>query len=387
MSIPRVTILSDLSSIGPNGATSDLIREHVNEGLEVVGLFLFYERFVAKEASFWDPWIQILPKELSNTIFFNEAEMMELQGSPLYDMTEHLQGQLLETWQRYCRLFVGDGPGQFPDEEFTLERYKWSLATSWARTFLVTLVPDDSNESGETNENKQATAFIPLADLLNYNTNDPCGGDMDETYEFFKVWSNSPLPADHQLFIEYGSKGNTELTLYYGFALENNPFNVIKLAYEINDTDEFFAQKLGLIKTLLSIEPYIANQSSSYFEVSLRQGEPNAESSTTVLPFIRIHAIKSEGEIEAAKEGVQTPLSLENETAAIQLLEEKCRTCLAHYPTSIEDDERLLSGSLSSKEFVAVMARLEEKRMYRFAAEQARGRLLAQMYPLSPGSS
>lgn len=377
MSIPRITILSDHSSIGPNGKTSDLIREHVKEGLEVVGLFLFYEKFVVGEASFWKPWIQILPEELTNTIFFNDVELSLLQGSSLLEMTHHLKAQLADTWQHYCSLFVGEEDGLFPKESFTLERYKWALATAWARTFLVSLSPPENPEEEDL---KQATAFIPLADMLNYSANDPCGGDMDETYQSFRVWSNSPLSADQQIFIEYGSKGNTELLLYYGFVLPNNPYSVIKLSYTLSDSEPFYSEKLQLIKGLLGLEPYATH---NCFEVTLRQGEPNSEANSSVLPFLRLHAICSLQDLQAAVESTANPLSVQNETSAMKLLAEKCISSFANYPTTIEEDEVLLKSSLSSRsEYVAILSRLEEKRMYRFIIEQAEGRLISQLSPL-----
>jgi hypothetical protein len=92
----------------------------VTEDLEVLALFLFYERYIQKENSFWKPWIgmyentyffgylshpihpssnsnlpslrplfllfhfaDILPQEMSQTVFFATDELNELKGSSI----------------------------------------------------------------------------------------------------------------------------------------------------------------------------------------------------------------------------------------------------------------------------------------------------------------
>jgi len=56
----KLFLTDDSQEIGPHGDVGRFIRKYVTEDLEVLALFLFYERFLKNERSFWFPWIGIM---------------------------------------------------------------------------------------------------------------------------------------------------------------------------------------------------------------------------------------------------------------------------------------------------------------------------------------
>jgi hypothetical protein len=56
--------------------------------------------------------------------------------------------------------------------------------------------------------------------------------------------------------VEYGNKGNTELLLYYGFAIQGNPFTTVKIAFDLDRDDPNFNWKVQKLKETIHLEPY-----------------------------------------------------------------------------------------------------------------------------------
>jgi len=115
-----------------------------------------------------------------------------------------------------------------------------------------------SNEAPNPNT---VTAFIPFADMLNYKPIDVCGGDITTPDEdTFRVWSSRPIEKGEQVFIEYGNKGNTELSLYYGFSLFDNPFTSVKIAFYLDPDLPLYAWKRDKLKSAINLDPYHVDQ-------------------------------------------------------------------------------------------------------------------------------
>ena len=48
----------------------------------LLSIFLLYEKYVSRDASFWKPYIDILPKSYDTTVYFKPDEMKLLMQSP-----------------------------------------------------------------------------------------------------------------------------------------------------------------------------------------------------------------------------------------------------------------------------------------------------------------
>ena len=57
------------------------------------------------------------------------------------------------------------------------------------------------------------------------------------------VYSDRTYKQFEQVFISYGDKGNSDLLLLYGFALERNPFNSVEISVGLSKEDPLYNQK------------------------------------------------------------------------------------------------------------------------------------------------
>eukprot|EP01100_Stratorugosa_tubuloviscum_P006458 TRINITY_DN2788_c2_g1_i3.p1 TRINITY_DN2788_c2_g1~~TRINITY_DN2788_c2_g1_i3.p1 ORF type:complete len:470 (+),score=192.77 TRINITY_DN2788_c2_g1_i3:59-1411(+) len=360
--VPREAILGDDSKIiGDNGRVGEFLRQNITEGLELVALMILYERFVRAENSFWYPWIKILPKQLSHTVYWNEEELNEVRGCALYELTHCLHRQLQKKHLEYKKLLV---PDYFPEEALTLENYKWAICSSWARTFLIT-VYDEFDDSKHTN----VTAFVPFADMLNYHAERNCKAQLDASNKFFRIWAPWPISKGEQLFVEYGNKGNTELMMYYGFHLENNPFSAVRLSFCIEPNDRFLDKKKQILKSQIDLEPFLTgSDGAQWFEVQIGKVDLTyavEEDQVKVLPFLRVLVCDDENELDIAVKEIKNILSLTNELNIYVALKMKCESLIASYPTTPADDLKILSTENLSNyhRFAAIKTRLEEKQI------------------------
>lgn len=120
-----------------------------------LALHLMVER--ANPNSYWKPFLNMIPQEYSQSIFFNTEEMHELEGSNLHLLTEKLKHQIKVDYNHiFPKLFL-EFPEVFTSEgDFGIAQYKWALATIWSRAFDLTI-----------NGQKQRV-LVPFADLFNH---------------------------------------------------------------------------------------------------------------------------------------------------------------------------------------------------------------------------
>ena len=93
-------------------------------------------------------------------------------------------------------------------------------------------------------------ALVPYADLMNHNPYSRTyidaqrsGMPLISRTEEVAVYSDRPYKQFEQVFISYGEKGNADLLLLYGFALERNPFNSVEISVGLSKDDPFMTKK------------------------------------------------------------------------------------------------------------------------------------------------
>lgn len=103
-------------------------------------------------------------------------------------------------------------PAQFPLEEFTYERFKFSFNSVQARAFGRRL---------------PWTAMVPFADCLNHtNVQTKYDFDVDSNgvFRLFPTGDNH-YPRGAEVFNSYGRRPNENLLMDYGFAIFNNEWD------------------------------------------------------------------------------------------------------------------------------------------------------------------
>lgn len=104
--------------------------------------------------------------------------------------------------------------GEFPEEQYTLERFAFAWKTIQARTFGRRL---------------PWTALVPFADCLNHaNVATKYDFDVDDNGCFRLYPSRSTAyAAGAEAFNSYGRRPNFQLLLDYGFALQDNEWDYV----------------------------------------------------------------------------------------------------------------------------------------------------------------
>ena len=121
------------------------------------------------------------------------------------------------------------GPGGIvlPVEKMTVELFLWAFVMLLSRAARLS-----SKLGGEE------LALVPYADLMNHNPYSNTyidaqrsGMPLISRTEEVAVYADRGYKKFEQVFINYGEKGNADLLLLYGFALERNPFDAGELNF------------------------------------------------------------------------------------------------------------------------------------------------------------
>lgn len=198
--------------------------------------------------------------------------------------------------------------------------------------------------------------LLPIADLMNHSGKSTTLLRYDASVDAFVIRAREPLRKGDELFISY-NRPNDELLQFYGFVEKDNPYD----RYLFCDTlNQFFNQ------TRFPQLPFFDGGKVSQKLLNLRSlSGGGVELSKT-----------TEGGVEFNPVFLKVLRKvLSNEKEVQKLLREVCVRELDRKPTTIEEDETILSllrrrPESSQKKILAVQYRLLTKRLLRKGAEQ-----------------
>ncbi|CAF4350832.1 unnamed protein product, partial [Adineta steineri] len=200
-------------------------EQHIDQETLILTLFLLHERSKGIK-SFWYPHIQVLPTTFSTPLFHKENYV---ESTSVYYLTETMRQSMSEV----CDLIN--------PKTFTLEDFLWAYTIIDSRGFKLT---------------DFGTTLIPLADFANHvsfaQEASLCSKGVDkQTNRFILKTTDKKIQAGDELCLKYNNElANWQLLLYYGFAIENNPFDSILLEIKMdpNDTYEMEMKKNAFTK-------------------------------------------------------------------------------------------------------------------------------------------
>lgn len=155
-------------------ARRELGKTHIPAGTSeyiAIALLLIHERYIKKEASFWFPYINILPdtEEVNPSYCWSDDEIMQLEGSPAVLSTRSLQAKLKA---EYAELFAPEGifslnPESFPGADasmkgsgpYSFSNFEWAFTMLFSRAIRLE----------KLSEGAGAVALVPYADLINHS--------------------------------------------------------------------------------------------------------------------------------------------------------------------------------------------------------------------------
>jgi hypothetical protein len=202
----------------PKSDLFDQTDQHIDRETLILTLFLLHERSKGI-TSLWYPYIQLLPNTYTTPLFHKENY---LENTSVFYLTQTMRQSMSEV----CDLINSN--------TFTLEDFLWAYTTIDSRAFKLT-------EFG--------TILIPLADLANHvsfaqEANLYSMGIDKQTDRFVLKTTDKKILDGEELCLKYNNElANWQLLLYYGFAIENNPFDTILLELKI-DPDETYEMEM-----------------------------------------------------------------------------------------------------------------------------------------------
>ena len=306
--------------------------------------FLFYEK-QKKEASFWKPFIDLLPATFNVPLVWDEQDLKELKGTGVYADALKWNDDTNEKYKLFKKFLKTKSARKMFDKtfvkEFQREDFVWAYAVLDSRTIWI---------------DGRYRCFTPILDMANgknhptrkhHTSRDPkTGSTMTRA-----IWS---VEEGEQLFENYATP-NAQNLLYHGFILKENSFDSVE--FYMRPARDVMQNKPFLLPALRKFElrPMYKLQLGS-----IPKG---------LMTLARVLSIENEEEASKAIEVdiYESRLSLENERRALQMMITECGHILkTQYLTStIEEDEALLtSSSLSSNRKTSISFRLQQKRIF-----------------------
>lgn len=215
------------------------------------------------------PFLELLPsgKETGSVFYWSSKELELLSNTNLGGSLDAKLDTLIEEWYYAIKTLE---PKPENDLKFYSARsdlckdeliseilnvtswtsfgaYLWSSIIFTSRAFPHDII-DSSCKPGQA-------ILLPIIDLLNHNS----GAKVEWKFEkqkdghgYFSLLSQDLLDEGEEVFNNYGAKGNEELLMGYGFAIEKNPSDSIalkvKLPYEVVKGAESFGFKIPRIE-------------------------------------------------------------------------------------------------------------------------------------------
>ena len=203
--------------------------------LIVLTVFLVIEK---RTCGFWQPYIESLPSEFDLPLMWSPKEIKYLlYGTSMESITnEKLQwiAQVVEALNKV------------EGYEISLYEFKWAYSAISSRAFPRAKLKEAS--SSVTNNEWISISEIclyPVLDMLDHNPTAKIEWIMDSAgIEFV---TNDPIATGEIAYNNYGPKGNENLLSNYGFVLNDNQYDYVKIRLNVTEDDPLFETKQQLI--------------------------------------------------------------------------------------------------------------------------------------------
>ncbi|KDQ55786.1 hypothetical protein JAAARDRAFT_59753 [Jaapia argillacea MUCL 33604] len=397
-----------------------------NLGKGWVGLILCMMREEAQgERSKWSEYLSSLPDTFDTPMFWSEDDLAELRGTAVVEKIGKDEAE--KDYLEKLLPTVHARPDLFPPETistyYTLERFHIMGSRILSRSFQVENSesrtnddedeveneantstgsamdvdgppPPDANEVGEDGEQEGTEAegdeeddeeadsgdisMVPMADMLNARYGSENAKLFYEEADL-KMVTTKPIKSGSQIWNTYGDLPNSDLFRRYGhvdlFPLPNggqgNPADVVEIRADlVEDAVSSVTQALDPDAKKERIDWWLEEGGDDTFVI-----EADCTLPELFVVFVRVLLLSSE-EWERTKSKSKLPkpkMDAIIASVAITVLTKR----LEQYPTSIEEDETLLSAenSLSTNKRHAIFVRLGEKRLLRGSLDKLKGLL------------
>ncbi|KAL7954383.1 UV-endonuclease UvdE domain-containing protein [Trichoderma compactum] len=338
-------------------------------------LVMMFEYFKGDESK-WKPYMDVLPTSFETPMFWSNAELNELQASATRtkigktDAEKMFHAKVLPVLRANNEIFPSSQ--SYNDEDLVkLAHRMGSTIMSYAFDFQNEDEEDEEDEEEwvEDREPKSTMGMVPMADILNadaeYNAHVNYGDDA------LTVTALRTIKAGEEILNYYGPHPNSELLRRYGYVTpKHSRYDVVELPWKL--VEESLAASLGLSEEQLcsAREHLDMDEIEDTFVLDRESNELNPDGTFT--GSARFSEIP-----EDLREQLRLLLKALRKADPSCVVDKRKRDEIQHsvlfkaldalgsqYPTTVLDDEQILSGSdISERHRAAVTVRLGEKRL------------------------
>ncbi|KAG9189920.1 N-lysine methyltransferase SETD6 [Alternaria panax] len=343
-------------------------------------LVMVYE-YLQGDASRWKPYMDVLPTAFDTPLFWSESELKELQGTCLstekigkQQSDDMLRSQVVPVIQQNPEVFYpGEAPKLSDEELLALAHRMGSTIMSYAFDLANEHEDEEDEEEDGWVEDREGTTplgMVPMADILNANAEFNAHVNHGESLEVTSL--RSTLPAGSEVLNYYGPLPTSELLRRYGYVTpEHHRYDVAELPWSL--VREAIIQELGLSGEVVArIEAKLEENEEleEYFIIERDSGEPNSEGQLTYSAQLRAISPELEEQLKVVLKALKkhnpkhNPEKRKREDIFNTVITKALTAKMARYPTSIEEDNKLLKGNdLEKRRRMAIEVRLGEKKL------------------------
>ena len=176
---------------------SELTKAIVNMTVYILFCSVDYTGYT----KFWDPYFEILPKNLNHIpLFWDKEDLKYLKGSSiLLDIRDRLKK--IRSEYNILKKNIKDF------KLFNFETYKHVRCLVSSRNFRLNI------------DNTYSSTMVPLADMLNHSSDAPTRWFYNNNLNSYQMVLKRNIEAGNEITDSYGNKENHKYFLYYGFLL------------------------------------------------------------------------------------------------------------------------------------------------------------------------
>ncbi|KAF8985332.1 hypothetical protein BGZ46_004897 [Entomortierella lignicola] len=358
-SIPRPLLLSpETSEIAKKIDLSSL------QGWNPLMMCMIYE-YCRGDASHWKPYFDILPKEFSTPMFWNNEDLQELKGTGVVDKIGRDEAESIfknQLWPLISENLDHFSIQEKKDESLFLQIFHRMGSLIMAYAFHDTKDEDDAMDQDEEEEDdedekeeKVNVSMVPMADMLNHKTGFNNARLFHEK-DCLRMVAIKPIKSGQQIYNTYGDLCNADLLRKYGFVDVPNAHNIAEISGDVVVSKFRAGNEEGkeeIVEWLLeqdALEDYFILESDGEIPEDLV-----GCAKILMMPIEEFKTVVLKG-----KKIPSTKLTVEVQKILRELLEEK----IAGYESNAKDDKALLKQpveSLSVNKRNAIIVRSGER--------------------------
>ncbi|KAL0476751.1 N-lysine methyltransferase [Acrasis kona] len=237
--VPKTAILSRKTS-----PLRDIIDEEELAGGMALTLCLMYEMTLKKKSEWW-PYLQSLPQVVDLPMYWDEQALTHLEGTCLDPSTiVEENALLLEDYQSIIKPLFRKHAIFNEGKYMNFESYRRAAGLVASRAFsvddfhdlsMVPLCDIFNHKSGSENVHMECQAEVCLEcgseDHVEHDA--PTHDEHVANVKSISMTTNSDIKCKSELFNVYEDLSNVDLLLKYGYAHENNPFDVVSIKPDV----------------------------------------------------------------------------------------------------------------------------------------------------------